>query len=51
MVRVGGFPQVFEVLRHVTDKALIQRAEIHGRMAERIRAGEVVEVPVDELFV
>ena len=44
MVGVARLAQVFAVLRRVSNDALVERPEMGGRKAERVRSGEVVEV-------
>ena len=46
---VRGFAQVLEILEHVLDQSLVERAQVRARMAERVPAGEMPQVPVDEL--
>src|SRR5262245_19176400 len=49
VVSVACLPEVLEVLEGIANEPFVERAEIGGRKAKRIRAGEVVEVPIDEL--
>ena len=41
--------EVLEVLCGVANNALVERAEVGGRKAKGVRAGEVMEIPVNEL--
>ena len=41
VVRVAGLPEVLEAARGVADQALVEAAQIRGRVPERVVAGEV----------